>query len=305
MTHRPPGSIIVVGSANHDTVISAETLPRPGETVVGKRARHDAGGKGLNQAIAASRMGGEVGFVGAVGGDEAGRFLAGTLESAGVGLDHLFVSEAASGSAYVTVSAAGENSIVCIPGANDAWHLSEHAVGAISSADYVLTQLEIPLPIVEQTLAIAAESGTRTVLTPAPAANMRLDLLGTVWLLVLNEGEARALSGSSVGDPAAMLSPLVPNLIITRGSRGSSLYQHNRAQFDCPAVVVDAIDTTAAGDTFTGALVADISLGATFEAAIRFASRAAALCVQLPGSANSIPSRSSVTSTSTGAVIDA
>jgi ribokinase len=276
--------VVVVGSGNVDLVSRVERIPAPGETVLSAGFATHVGGKGANQATAAARAGAGTTFVGAFGDDEHGARLLASLAADGV---RTLVRTAAepTGTALVTVSAAGENAIVVDPGANAALTaLTDEERQAVAAADVVLLQLEIPLATV--TAAARAATGT-VVLNAAPARPLPHDLLSAVGLLVVNEHEAALLGG------ADGLLAVVPALVVTLGAEGALVHTRDTTTA-VPGIPVDVVDTTGAGDTFCGALAARLAEGVPLARAVRFATTAAALSVRRPGAVPAIPTREEI-----------
>ncbi|MFD3718549.1 ribokinase [Streptomyces sp. NPDC058674] len=286
-------AIAVLGSTNMDLVAYVPKAPRTGETVTGSAFRTVPGGKGANQAVAAARLGGEVVMIGAVGADEFGVRLRSALASAGVETAALRTVEGASGTAHITVDDEGGNSIVVIPGANArVTGLEAGDDSRIAASDTLLLQLELPLEAVLAGARAARAHGVRTVLTPAPARPLPAELLAATDLLVPNEHEAAALTGLT--DPrqaAAALLHEVPEVVVTLGAAGVLWAARGREPLAVPATPVRAVDTTAAGDTFVGALAVALGEGRAMPEALRWASAAAALSVQRPGAQDSMPTR--------------
>ncbi|MEU9102900.1 ribokinase [Streptomyces xanthophaeus] len=286
-------AIAVLGSTNMDLVAYVPKAPRLGETVTGRAFRTAPGGKGANQAVAAARSGAEVVMIGAVGADDFGVRLRSALASAGVDTAALRTVEGASGTAHITVDDEGANSIIVVPGANA--HVTGLEAGddsRIGAADLLLLQLELPLEAVLAGALAARAHGVRTVLTPAPAQQLPAGLLAATDLLVPNEHEAAALTGLT--DPyraAGALLEQVPEVVVTLGAAGSLYAARGREPRAVPAPQVRAVDTTAAGDTFVGALAVALGEGRAMESALAWASCAAALSVQRPGAQDSMPSR--------------
>lgn len=292
-------SLVVLGSANLDLVVRQPRLPQPGETMFGSSFTTVPGGKGLNQAIAAARAGGDVAFLGAVGRDAFGAQLRDALRADGVDTGGLVDVDGSTGTAHIAVMDDGENSIVIVPGANAAvTHLDDGARTAIAGAGYLVAQLERPLALVAEAFAAARDAGVRTVLTPAPVQPLDPALLADTDILVPNSGEARALAGidddraaaaalsRSVGVSSAESAGIV---VMTRGPRGATVAQGGEIVADVAPRIVDAVDTTGAGDTFVGVLVARLSLGDTQERALQAATVAASLAVTRPGASTSMP----------------
>ncbi|MFD7032433.1 ribokinase [Streptomyces sp. NPDC059917] len=286
-------AIAVLGSTNMDLVAYVPKAPRLGETVTGREFRTVPGGKGANQAVAAARSGGEVTMIGAVGADPFGVRLRSALSAAGVETAALRTVEGASGTAHITVDDEGANSIIVIPGANaGVTGLEAGDEARIAACDSLLLQLELPLSAVLAGARAARAHGVRTVLTPAPAQSLPVELLAAVDLLVPNEHEAAALTGLT--DPRLAADALlhdVPEVVITLGAVGALHAARGQAPYTVPAPRVRPVDTTAAGDTFVGALAVALGEGRTMRAALAWASAAAALSVQRAGAQDSMPSR--------------
>ncbi len=286
-------AIAVLGSTNMDLVAYVVTAPRRGETVTGRAFRTVPGGKGANQAVAAARSGAGVTMVGAVGEDDFGVRLRAALEDSDVRTDGLRTVAGESGTAHIVVDDEGGNAIVVVPGANGTVSaLAEGDEARIASADVLLLQLEIPLPGVVAGARAAHDNGVRVVLTPAPAQPLPGELLAVTDLLVPNEHEAEVLTGKSDPyDAANALLSHVPEVVVTLGSRGALYAAREAAPVLVPAPAVEAQDTTAAGDTFVGALAVAHGEGRTMPEALLWASAAAALSVQRPGASASMPHR--------------
>ncbi|MFE2557468.1 ribokinase [Streptomyces sp. NPDC059352] len=289
-------SIVVLGSMNMDLVAYVPRAPARGETVTGRAFRTVPGGKGANQAVAAARAGAEVAMIGAVGADDFGVRLRANLEHCSVDTDLLRTSEGPSGTAHIVVDDEGGNAIVVVPGANaTVTSLSHGDEALIGTADALLLQLELPLSVVTEGAATARRLGVRTVLTPAPAQPLPPELLAATDLLVPNEHEAAALTGLT--DPhAAALALLrdVPEVVITLGAAGSLYAARGGEPVTVPAPRVRAVDTTAAGDTFVGALAVALGEGRPVREALTWAQTAAALSVQREGASTSMPYRTEI-----------
>jgi len=283
--------IVVLGSANMDLVVRQPRLPEPGETMFGSSFATVPGGKGLNQAIAAARVGGEVAFLGAVGGDAFGRELRETLSAAGVNTDAVALVERATGTAHIAVLDGGENAIVVVPDANGVeLPLDDVQKRAIRAARYLVVQFERPLPLVAEAVAFARAHGVTTVVTPAPAMPLPEGFLENVDILVPNAAEACTLAGvDDETDAARALSARVGTVVVTRGARGALVARGGDIVTQVPAHPVTPVDTTGAGDTFTGVLVARLAAGDAEPAALRAASVAAALATTRPGASPSMP----------------
>jgi len=288
--------ITVFGSANMDLVAYVSQAPKLGETVTGRDFRTVPGGKGANQAIAAARAGAEVTFLGAVGEDAFGTEMRHTLANAGVDVSLLRRVPGASGIAHIVVDDQGGNSIIVVPGANGTVTgptEAERAVIAASQA--LLLQLELPMEAVTAAARAARDAGVPVILTPAPAQPLPDDLLDAATLLLPNEHEAAGITGAAT--PAAALDLLlgrVGEAVITLGSEGALYGSRSGERLTVPAVPVKAVDTTAAGDTFAGALAVARAEGRPAADALRFAAAAAALSVQREGASTSMPVRAEI-----------
>ena len=287
--------ILVIGSSNTDMTVKSSHLPAPGETVMGDRFVMGPGGKGANQAVAAARLGGDVTFICKVGRDVFGEKAIEGYRKDNIDTQHIMLSDLPSGVALILVDGGGENSISVAPGANGDLTPAdiESKADIIRSADILILQLEIPVESVEKAVSIAKEAGVYVILNPAPAKRLPEELLENVSLLTPNQSELEILTGIK-GDVRAGLDALVERgvgeVILTLGSRGSMVYSGDEPVL-IPALKVDAVDTTAAGDTFCGALAVAISEGKSLTDAARFATCASALTVQKMGAQVSIPYR--------------
>jgi len=278
--------IVVVGSVNRDLVVTSETLPRPGETVLGSGHIETAGGKGANQAVAAARLGVSVSFVGRVGDDDAGRMLAAAFEADGVDIEHLSMSEEApTGLAVITVDESGENTIVVSPGANGQVGVGDvsDAGAVLRSAAVTLLQLEIPLGTVAEA---AQTAGGTVILNAAPAQPLPEDLLAAVDVLVVNQSELEALAGSE--DPESAQRLPVPVTVVTLGAEGAALVAGGSVT-GFPAPRVDVVDTTGAGDALCGALAAGIDAGLEITEALPRAVLVGALATTAVGARTAMP----------------
>ncbi|MEW2544188.1 ribokinase [Streptomyces sp. NPDC047002] len=288
--------IAVLGSTNMDLVAYTRVAPGLGETVTGESFRTVAGGKGANQAVAAALAGGDVTMIGAVGDDDFGPRLRSVLDGAGVRTEALRTVDGASGTAHIVVDGEGHNAIVVVPGANaSVTSLSAADERAVAAADALLLQLELPLEGVLAGLRAARAHGVRTVLTPAPARPLPDELLSLVDLLVPNEHEAAALTGRQ--DPRDAVHALlgrVPEVVVTLGARGCLYARRGAEPLAVPARRVRAVDTTAAGDTFVGALAVALGEGRPPADALAWATAASALSVERHGASSSMPGRAAI-----------
>lgn len=291
-----PGPVVVLGSCNTDLAVTQERLPRPGETLTATGMRRSPGGKGLNQAIAARRSGAVVAMRGAVGDDADGETIRVLLAGDGVDVAGLRRSPESTGTALVSVLSSGENAIVVVPGANGTVdRLDEADRQQIAVAGCLVLQLELPFGVVEEAARHAHSRGVPVVLTPAPVLPEAVELLGLVSLLVLNAGEAAELAGQDDAQTAARaLAAQGPAVVVTLGDEGALLVRGEEPTRHVPARRVQAVDTTAAGDTFAGALVARLVAGDELEAAAAWATVAASICVTRPGATAAIPTAAEV-----------
>ncbi|MBM0228379.1 MULTISPECIES: ribokinase [Micromonospora] len=283
--------VAVVGSANMDLIGTAPALPRPGETLLGTDFVMLPGGKGANQAIAAVRAGASCVFLGAIGSDAFGVTLKARITAAGVDTGQLRVVYGASGVALVMVGAEGENAILVTPGANGAFvGLTEGELHAVREADVLVAQLEVPVETVTEAAVAARAAGTRVILNAAPARPVPAELLAAVDLLVVNETEARALTGRGRDEPAALLD-LVPRAVLTLGAQGAWYVDRDGRSVHVPPVKVEAVDFTAAGDAFTAALAVAWGEGRELVDAVHWAAAAGAACVRRLGASVALPRR--------------
>lgn len=295
-------TILVIGSSNTDMTAKTKDLPRPGETVLGGVFTMGAGGKGANQAVAARRLGGQVQFICKVGRDMFGDNAVKQYEAEGLDTSGILRSELPSGVALIYVDSHAENCIVVASGANGDLNEAdvEASRKAIEDCGILLLQLESPIPSVLKAAKMAHEAGATVVLNPAPACPLPEELFRYIDLFIPNETELSTFSGLPVEDvesaqkaALAMQAKGVGKLIVTMGSKGALICEGGPAVF-VPAHKVKAVDTTAAGDTFCGALCVAISEGKTLKEAAQFACAASALTVQKMGAQNSIPFRKDI-----------
>lgn len=296
--------ILVVGSSNTDMVIKTHHFPAPGETILGGRFLMNAGGKGANQAIAAARLGGKVTFVGKIGNDIFGKQAVQQLEDEGINVDFVSVDpENPSGVAMITVDQKGENSIVVASGSNGTLCPDDFdkALNELEDSEFVLMQLEIPVPTVEYIARKAVQKQKKVILNPAPAAELSVELLQNLYLITPNETEAELLTGIKVTNEKSTLKAAtwlnekgVEIVIITMGAAGAFLLENGKYEI-IPAPKVEAVDSTAAGDTFNGALVVALSEGKTIQESIAFANMAASISVTRIGAQSSVPYRKELT----------
>jgi len=293
MTPRP--RLVVVGSCNIDLVATGPRLPGPGETVICDELITVPGGKGSNQAIAAARAGADCRLLAAVGAGEHGDLILSTLAAAGVECGQVRRAAGPSGTALIMVGAGGENLIAVVPGANSSLvDLTAEERATIEGAALVLLQLEIPIATVTEAALIARRGGARVVLNVAPPTPVPSALMGAVDVLVANEHEAAIAAGGTergAEESARLLLSEVPAAVITLGSEGAVYLDRSGELVRVPAPAVRAIDTTAAGDTFTGFLAVALAEQRPIRDALQRACAAASISVERAGASASIPTR--------------
>lgn len=290
--------ILVIGSSNTDMVVKTQRFPQPGETIIGGEFFMFPGGKGANQAVAAARLGGRVSFICKVGNDLFGTQAVEGFRKENIHTEFCFVdAEVASGVALITINQEGENEIVVASGANHTLTADDLdlADDLFQSAEIILLQLEIPLKTVEYAINKSHQSFKKIVLNPAPAQALPPSAYSDLFLITPNETETSLLTGIEIGsikdaEKAAdvFLSRGVKNVLITLGSHGS-FFKNSTESFHFPVEEVQAIDTTAAGDVFNGALCVALAENKSWKSAIEFASRAAAISVTRLGAQASAP----------------
>ena len=294
--------ILVIGSSNTDLIATMENFPVKGETIEGLVFQQAMGGKGANQAMAAHKSGGNVSFVTCLGNDINGRSAIDYYKQEGLDVTlSLLIDDVPSGTAMIWVDSKGDNSIVIIPGANAKLNsdyilkLEEH----ITKASVVVLQMEIPLQTIETICSLAHKNNTMVMLNVAPATQLSDNLLQTIDILVVNKNEAETLTGIKVetGKEEVVVDLLldkgVKTVLLTLGEKGSILKNQGNIYF-VPAYRVKAIDTTAAGDTFCGAFIAEYMRKQDFVKALEFATAASAICVTRMGAQPSIPNQAEV-----------
>lgn len=292
MTFEARATVLVAGSANLDFVVRATHVPAPGETVLGRESQIFPGGKGANQAVACARAGGAATrMLLALGDDAFAEPLEQSLRQAGVTLHLVRVPEQSTGTAFICLSDDAENAITVAPGANAA--LREEHLPSLEGVQWLLLQLETPLPTVLAYAQRARAAGVRVALNAAPAQPLPQALLDALDLLIVNEGELAVVAAEAGSVECALQRINVPDVVVTLGGRGCLARVHGQ-QMHQPAFPVAALDTTAAGDTFSGVLVATLAAGASMPQALQRASAAAALACTRLGAQSSIPQRAQV-----------
>ncbi|MBP5488321.1 MAG: ribokinase [Bacteroidales bacterium] len=295
-------TILVIGSSNTDMTIKSPRLPAPGETILGGVFHMGPGGKGANQAVAAKRLGGDVTFICKVGRDIFGENAVKGYQKEGIDTTHTLYSDEASGTALILVDDSGENCIAVAPGANGDLSPADidSVAEVIKTADFLILQLEIPVESVLKAAKIAHEAGVYVILNPAPACKLPKELFKYISLITPNQTESALMTGIDVKDEASRNEAIaafrkmgVEDVIVTLGSKGSLVCKGN-TQTLIEAQKVKAVDATAAGDTFCGAVCVALSEGKTLEDAARFATKASALTVQKMGAQDSIPYKSDI-----------
>lgn len=290
-------NICVIGSLNMDLVVNVDKMPKPGQTIIGSNFKEVPGGKGANQAVAMARLNGNVSMIGKVGEDGFGQTLINSLKNDKVDTTYIKTTKGATGVALITVDNNAQNSIVVSPGAN--FEVKEEDIDnnieAIKNSDIVVLQLETPLNTIKYALKKSKELNKYTILNPAPALKLDDEIIKNVDLLTPNETELEIISGVSIEteediQKAAqiMIEKGVKELIVTLGSKGS-LYINKEKSIFKKAYKVEAVDTTAAGDSYTAALAVALSKDQSIEEAMDFASKVGALSVLKEGAQSSLP----------------
>ena len=290
-------NICVIGSLNMDLVVNVDTMPKPGQTIIGSNFKEVPGGKGANQAVAMARLNGNVSMIGKVGEDGFGQTLINSLKNDKVDTTYIQTTKGSTGVALITVDKNAQNSIVVSPGAN--FEVKEEDIDnnieAIKNSDIVVLQLETPLNTIKYALNKAKELNKYTILNPAPALKLDDEIIKNVDLLTPNETELEIISGVSIENEEdiqkaaqIMIEKGVKELIVTLGSKGSLYINKEKSMFK-KAYKVEAIDTTAAGDSYTGALAVALSNDKDVEEAMDFASKVGALSVMKEGAQSSLP----------------
>lgn len=289
--------ICVIGSLNMDLVVNVDIMPKKGQTLIGSNFKEIPGGKGANQAVAMARLGGDVRMIGKVGKDSFGEALINQLKEDKIKTNYIYREDCSSGVAMITVDKNAENSIVVAPGAN--FRVLEEdidkCINGIDESDIVVLQLETPISTIKYALKKSKELGKYTILNPAPAVKLEDDIIKNVDLLTPNQTELEILSGVKIENEddikkAAniMIKKGIKKLIVTLGSKGSLYIDKNTTKLK-KSYKVQAIDTTAAGDSYTGALAVAFAKDKKIDEAMNFASKVGALTVTREGAQSSLP----------------
>lgn len=297
--------VLVVGSTNMDLVVTSERFPNPGETVFGKNFAMFPGGKGANQAVSCAKLGGLTYFLGKMGNDDFQSSLIRSLNESGVNISDVLIENGAqTGVALISVDGSGENEIIVISGTNMRFTTNDllKKQEYFSKVKVVLSQLEIPIQTVTLAAQLAKQNGAIFILNPAPAAQLSDELFSFIDYLTPNESELEILSGINIVDKSSaekasrvLLQKGLKNVLVTLGEKGSLLVNNNSVKH-FETYKVKAVDTTAAGDSFNGALAYSLSIGKSIEQAIHFASYAAAISVTRMGAQTSMPTLKEVES---------
>jgi ribokinase len=308
-------SIVVVGSINMDLVVRVKRHPIPGETLLGSDYETHHGGKGANQAVAAARMSGRtlltakgattaaqstgVRMIGRVGQDEFGNQLRNALKREGINVHATLPIAAPTGVAFIAVSEEGQNTIIVSPGANHRLRPENLSPAEFEGAQVVVLQLEIPLDTVRRAAELGRQAGAKVVLNAAPVQKLPDRLLEHIDILVVNESEAYGLSGVLPDSPemalevARVLSEKTPTVVVTLGSQGA-VWVGPEGSGHQPALEIEVIDSTGAGDAFIGALATAICEGKPISQAVQRGCVAGALAATKPGAQSSLPWREDV-----------
>lgn len=301
MNQSPNKKVVIVGSSNMDLTVKTSRLPLPGETVIGGDFLLSPGGKGANQAVTVARLGANATFITRIGTDIFGDNLMERYNTEKMNCNYLIRdTEAPTGVALISVDSQAENCIVVAPGANARLSLTdiEHAAPTITSADFLLMQLEIPIDSIQYAKKLATEKGVKVILNPAPATTLPAELLEGLYLITPNRTESAMITGIDTSTEEGVVAAAeelirrgVENVIVTLGSAGCYIHTASGGRFVPIFCRVEAVDTTAAGDVFNGALVVALSEEKDLDQAVRFASAAAAISVTRMGAQNSVPTR--------------
>ncbi|BEP28496.1 ribokinase [Helicovermis profundi] len=290
-------NILVLGSLNMDLVTSVQHTPKIGETIFGDKLAFIPGGKGANQAVALGKLGANVEIIGMIGGDEYGEILRKNLNKFNVLNNNILYSKNnTTGIAFIMVNNSGDNSIVVISGANEDFKSDRIKNEWFINKDIVVSQLEIPIETVNEAFSLAKQNGCYTVLNPAPALNLPDSLLRNTDIIIPNETEFEILTGIRYTDnddiiegSKILFDKGVKEILVTLGEKGA-IYLSKERVIQVNSYMVDAVDTTAAGDSFIAGVVFYISIGKNIEEALEFASKVAAITVSRKGAQTSLAS---------------
>ena len=294
--------VVVVGSLNQDLVVNLDRMPNSGETVFGHSLERHAGGKGLNQAVAAARLGAPVTMVGSISSDSAGDFLQRVVEDESIDATGISRVDGLAGTAVIEVERSGANRIIVIPGANATVNADQvrAALEAIPDIAVVLTQGEVPADAVMAAMEVGRARGARTILNPSPVQDYPDELYALVDIAIPNEHEIELITGmktSTSVDATAAARKLaergVGTVIVTRGAHGSVWATLTRSG-SAGAFTVQPVDTVAAGDAFCGVIAASLAEGRSLSEALRWGSAAGALAATREGAVPSLPTREEV-----------
>ncbi len=289
--------ILVVGSMNMDLVTRVSHIPCPGETILGQEFEQIPGGKGANQALAISKLGGHVGMIGRVGKDSYGEILIKNLKTYGVDIEGIeMLEDQPTGTAFIMVADDGNNSIVVVPGANSGVTGSLISDVELTAFDMILCQMEIPIDTVTEIIIRSKNLGLKTILNPAPGSPISSQLLNYLDLIIPNENEFQIITGQNPFDTDSLDTGMtyffehgVEEVIVTLGDKGAIYRHRDGKEIVRKAYKVKAVDTTAAGDSFIGGVLSRLVLDASIEEAIQYGMMVGAVTVSRKGAQSSLP----------------
>lgn len=284
--------IAVVGSINVDYTLKTNELPKLGETLTATYYNSNPGGKGANQAVAAARLGADVSMIGCIGNDIVGQRLRDSLKNEGIDVDNVVAAEAATGNAFITIDDKGDNTIIVYPGANAQLdcEMINRSRETIMKSNMLMTQLEVPIESIERAMEIAKENNVKVLLNPAPVKELPEKIYSLIDIITPNETELERLTGeATIRDGAKkLLDKGVGAVIVTLGEKGS-YYLDDKSEFFAKPFKIEAKDTTAAGDSFNGAVAIQLLGGKNIEEGLLYANAAGALAATKLGAQDSIP----------------